>query len=320
MENKNIIVSVCMITYNHENFIAEAIEGVMMQTTGFPVELVIGEDCSTDNTRNICLGYKEKYPDKIRLLLPEKNLGMTQNFINTLQACTGKYIAICEGDDYWTDPLKLQKQVDFLEAHPDYGLVATKFSILDNHNLVNWEMASEECDFSFENFLQHNRIGTLTACFVRNLVIKYENEINPVSKHWNMGDSPLWLYISANSKVKYIPDVTAVYRVLPNSASRSNNLLKNYIFELNTLEIRDFFANKYNKSSLIADDCNLNYTEVLYTFYSEAYFEKTDFLKRKIYACGKVNTLTKIRLWGLKNKMNYVLSKTIIKIYKNLKF
>jgi len=118
------VVSVYMITYNHESYIAQAIEGIMMQQTDFPIELVIGEDCSTDRTREICLEYQDKYPEIIRLLLPEKNIGIYKNSKSTFIECKGKYIAICEGDDYWTDPLKLQKQVYFLETRPDFALLS----------------------------------------------------------------------------------------------------------------------------------------------------------------------------------------------------
>ena len=100
-----------------ENFIKDAIEGILMQKTSFPIELIIGEDCSTDNTRKIVEDYEEKYPNLIFAQYSEKNLGMMNNFFNVLQAAVGKYIALCEGNDYWTDPLKLQKQVYFLEEN-----------------------------------------------------------------------------------------------------------------------------------------------------------------------------------------------------------
>ena len=96
---EEVMVSVCMITYNHEAYIAQAIEGVLMQQTDFPIELVIGEDCSTDRTRAICLEYQQRHPGIIRLALRERNIGMMPNFVQTLQACEGKYIALCEGDD-----------------------------------------------------------------------------------------------------------------------------------------------------------------------------------------------------------------------------
>ena len=116
------LVSIWMITYNHENYIREAIDSILMQETDFEYEIVIGEDCSTDNTRAILLEYKEKHPHKFKLLLHENNLGLIENMLTTFRACSGKYIATLEGDDFWTDPLKLQKQVDFLEENEDYSM------------------------------------------------------------------------------------------------------------------------------------------------------------------------------------------------------
>ena len=117
---KQYKVSVWMITYNHENYIREAIDSVLMQETDFEFEIVIGEDCSTDNTRAILLEYKERFPNKFKLLLHEKNFGIVDNMLTTFKACSGKYVAMLEGDDTWTDPTKLQKQVDFLEGHSEY--------------------------------------------------------------------------------------------------------------------------------------------------------------------------------------------------------
>ncbi|NJN74738.1 MAG: glycosyltransferase [Limnothrix sp. RL_2_0] len=110
-------VSALMITYNQEKFISQAIESVLMQETDFPFELLIGEDCSTDKTREIVRYYQQKYPDKIKVLAKATNQGMAKNFVQTLAACQGKYIAILEGDDYWTSSKKLQLQVDFLEEN-----------------------------------------------------------------------------------------------------------------------------------------------------------------------------------------------------------
>src|SRR6266702_1500393 len=110
-------LSVLMITYNHEKYIAQALDSVLMQEVDSNYEIVIGEDCSTDNTRKIVLDYQRKYPNKIRALLPDKNLGMLWNFVATYEACQGKYVAILEGDDYWSSPVKLQKQVDFLDKN-----------------------------------------------------------------------------------------------------------------------------------------------------------------------------------------------------------
>lgn len=113
-------VSVCMISYNHGEFIAQAIESILSQDVNFPIELVIGDDCSSDNTFEICETFARK-DSRVKLLPRERNLGVMPNFSRTLLACSGKYVAVCEGDDYWTDTSKLAKQLHFLESHPEYA-------------------------------------------------------------------------------------------------------------------------------------------------------------------------------------------------------
>lgn len=113
-------VDVLMMAYNHASFIAQAIESVMNQKTNFDFRLIIGEDCSTDNTFAICKSYAEKYPDKILLASQSVNIGHHKNFVHIYNLTTAPYIALCEGDDYWIDEHKLQIQVDFLENHPDF--------------------------------------------------------------------------------------------------------------------------------------------------------------------------------------------------------
>ncbi|MDD5673384.1 MAG: glycosyltransferase, partial [Chitinivibrionales bacterium] len=119
----DLAVSVCMITYNHAPYIAQAIESVLQQKTNYVFELVIGEDCSTDKTREIVLKYQEKYPDIIHVVMSESNVGVKKNWNRTLRACKGTYLAFCEGDDYWLRYDKLQKEVDYLETHPDCSMV-----------------------------------------------------------------------------------------------------------------------------------------------------------------------------------------------------
>ena len=117
-------VSVCMITYNHENFIAQAIESVLMQKINFPYEIIIGDDFSNDGTRDILIEYQKNYPNIIKLILhTHRNPGAPGmiNWVSTYYSAQGEYIAELEGDDYWNDPDKLQKQIDFLDSHPDYS-------------------------------------------------------------------------------------------------------------------------------------------------------------------------------------------------------
>lgn len=206
--NQEPLLSVALITYNQEEFIAECIEGMVSQKTHFPFEIVIGEDCSTDGTRAICLAYKEKYPELIRLAFPEHNLGMMGNWIHTINSCTGKYIAICEGDDYWIDKHKLQKQVDFLEANTDYTLCSTGSQMLAHmyghyYNVDIKKDTLETVDILEEDW----GIMTATIVFRKDALV-----IPEWFKKVKNGDYSLQLLVSLKGKIKCLPEHTSVYR------------------------------------------------------------------------------------------------------------
>ena len=122
-------VSVCMISFNHGKFISQAIESILSQETDFPIEIVIGDDCSSDDTPHICAEYARR-DSRIKVLPRERNLGVMPNFADVLSACKGQYIAVCEGDDYWTDIRKLAKQVAFLDSHEEYAGVAHQADVI----------------------------------------------------------------------------------------------------------------------------------------------------------------------------------------------
>jgi len=125
------LVSIVMITYNQVKYIAAAIEGVLNQEAPFQYELVIGEDCSTDGTREIVSTYQKNHPKIIRVITSDRNVGMVRNFVRTSRACTGAFLAFCEGDDYWHRRDKLQLQVQYIESHPDCGLVCSNYDVRD---------------------------------------------------------------------------------------------------------------------------------------------------------------------------------------------
>ena len=124
--NERTKISVVVITYNQQETIAQTLDSILMQKGDFDIELVIGEDCSTDNTYGICHDYAERYPDIVKLLPNTHNLGIMANFARVMRSCTGDYITGCAGDDYWCDEHKIEKQLHFLESHPDYGVVTTE--------------------------------------------------------------------------------------------------------------------------------------------------------------------------------------------------
>ena len=139
---ENPLLSVVTIAYNHEAYIQKCIECVLMQKVNFPIEFIIADDCSTDGTLTICKSYAARYPELIRIITSENNVGAVLNEQRAFMAARGKYIATCEGDDYWTDPDKLQKQVDFLESHPDFSVCFHRYRKF-HMNDGSWE--NDQC-------------------------------------------------------------------------------------------------------------------------------------------------------------------------------
>lgn len=205
-------LSIACITYNHGKYIGQALDGFLMQETDFDFEVVIGEDCSTDNTREILLEYKKKYPDKIKLLLYEKNLGAQANFSQVFKACAdSKYFVACDGDDYWTDSLKLQKQVDFLEANPEFSICFHSVEIAYEDGSKSNEISNRNTKevTTFEDLARGNYIHTL-SCVFRN---RYSAKSLEWFQNLPVGDFPMHLMNAQHGKIKFVPDVMGVYRV-----------------------------------------------------------------------------------------------------------
>jgi glycosyltransferase involved in cell wall biosynthesis len=244
-------VNVLMPTYNHKAYIAEAIESVLKQKTAFSFELVIGEDCSTDGTKEIVLKYQEKNPQIIRLITPDSNVGSRANNRRMLEYCQGRYIAFCDGDDYWHHPGKLQKQVDFLDSHPNYGLVHTDFDKLkvDKGKLIsNFQSQSkkripEGC--VYEELLQGTFIATCTVCARRELVDGWQKDAEFSNMRFVHGDYSKWLFVAWHSKIGYLPVSTATKRELRNSMSHSDNLQKRYDYYMNLHEIKKTYMARF---------------------------------------------------------------------------
>ncbi len=207
---KEIKVSACIITYNQQDFIKDCLEGAINQELHYDYEIVIGDDCSTDNTFQICQEYAQKYPDKIRLLSRDKNLGMAINWIETIKSCKGKYIALCEGDDYWTAPNKLQKQVDFLESNPDVVLSFHQVSVLKTNGEFVEDFLTTIPD-GYQDILtlaeRGNYIHTPSVVF-RNTIKDFSFEFEQCP----MVDYFLYLMLAENGKIQYFPEKMSVYR------------------------------------------------------------------------------------------------------------
>lgn len=204
-------LSVAIITYNHERFVAQAIQSVLAQKVNFDYEIVIGEDCSTDRTREIVMDFARRYPKRIVALVRDQNLGGPRNLNATLAACRGQYVALLEGDDYWTSVDKLQMQVDILEAHPDRALCCHRVSTLNETGTAEFEIFPPHSAgaYSVEDLLRGNFVMTCSAVMRRDLIDS--------PPHWyfkiNLGDWPLFAMVARHGKIELMDEVMAAYRV-----------------------------------------------------------------------------------------------------------
>jgi glycosyltransferase involved in cell wall biosynthesis len=299
----------------HESFVNQAMDGIMMQKTDFKIEVVVGDDFSTDRTLEIIKSYKNTESIDVKILKREKGdeywrkrqkLGRLYNFTNILENCTGKYIALLDGDDYWTDPLKLQKQVDFLEENEDFGLIHT--------NSVNFNQRTRKFTSKIKNLENVNnlskiklffalidgeyRITTASVLFRNNLLREVESNCK-----FLMGDTPLWLQFSQLKKFKFLNNTTTVYRMALGSATRKPSFIKKMLFIHSAIEMRIYYSEKlnfkvksdliekYNKNLVRLKKLGINQTEPMYP---ELLNNKTKFI--------------------LSNKMD------VIKIFKNKSF
>lgn len=208
-------VSVCMMTYNHEKYIGQAIDSVLMQETEYPYELVIGEDSSRDGTRDIALRYERERPGVVRVLCHDKNLGMLRNLASALEGCRGEYIALLDGDDYWTSRRKMQRQVDLLDQHPE--------TVLCFHQAIwSYEDGSREPSvfpersgafFALEDLLREH------YCFIPTCSAMFRRAALEALPDWyfelQVGDWPLHILIARKGNIAFIAEPMGVYRIHP---------------------------------------------------------------------------------------------------------
>lgn len=251
MQRSQNKVSVAMVTYNQSAFVKQAIESALMQVTEFDYEVVVGEDCSTDGTRGIVLELQKKRPDRIRLMLRARNLGMMSNILQTLRDCQGEYIAYLEGDDYWTDPRKLQKQVDFLEVHKDYVMCFhnTQITYEDGRpshlrDANAWDtLRSDELVLDYHDLSQPN-----PCCAGHSSSLVFRNHLISEYPAWLLDsitfDLPLEILLAQHGKARFVNDVMSVHRIHPGGATSSfrgwtallENRIAMYEALVNTLE------------------------------------------------------------------------------------
>ncbi|MDR0829366.1 MAG: glycosyltransferase [Prevotellaceae bacterium] len=274
IEDKNIVkkpvVSVIVLTYNQENLLKQCLDSIISQKCNFTYELIIGEDCSTDTTRNICKKYQEQNPAIIKLLLQETNQGLMKNFVDLLSLCRGKYIAHCAGDDYWCDDLKLQKQYDYLENNSDFGFVRTGFYHLYNKKgLVVGTGYSNEIGWVFNDDAKYGTVAAAATIFFKRNLLKYLDLDEFVKRKFSIEDYPMQAILAKYTKFGYISDVTAVFRQTTDSGSRPQSSQGRIRY------VEGYIAVKKYLKELFPVECNFDDIEmndyIVYAKLKEAY-------------------------------------------------
>ena len=233
METKPV-VAVSVITYNHEKFIGHAIENIIRQKTDYKLKIFITDDKSTDKTATICKEYAKKYPDLIDFESFEKNIGVIPNWMKNYQKCIAsgaRYIANCDGDDYWTDPLKLQKQITFLNENPDYGLTFSDTVLVDLNNeeiepspyFIERKKIYKSGDI-FWDLLKSNFVNNSSICLRTNCITSvFPQTKSEEKKKWFIVDYWLWLHIAKENKVHFFDEIFAIYRTHGQNLTNGSN-------------------------------------------------------------------------------------------------
>jgi len=251
--NDKPLLSVIFITYNHEKYVKKALMSVLNQKTNFDFEVIVGEDCSTDSTREILTEIYNQYPDKVKLLFREKNLGRpTLNVYQTTMECRGKYLAYLEGDDYWTDEYKLQKQVDFLESHPEYIACSHSCLLIDeNDDEIVDEEHKKVADmyiwsgkFTFDDYKKKGKwAGHYATIVSRNIYLENKYDYTILYKaHDFVDDGVILMFLLIQGDIFRMDETMSAWRYVRkkdggnwNSLSIKRNIVKEDCYLVKTL-------------------------------------------------------------------------------------
>ncbi len=240
----HIMVSVCCLVYNHEPFLRECFEGFVMQKTTFPIEILVHDDASTDHSPDIIREYTAKYPNLFKPIYQTENKyskGIPITAKYQFSRAKGKYIAMCEGDDYWTDPLKLQKQVEFLEEHSDFALCFHARDVIKNDVLEHDESVVENDVWEINEAMYH---------YVPTQTVLFRNYPNIIPKKCKSLDVTLWMSLSRFGKFKYIDFNGAVYRIHNGGMWSGSSALENYNRSINARTSCFWHLNGVDKKGL----------------------------------------------------------------------
>lgn len=241
---KNIKFSIIVLCYNQEKYIKQTLDSILSQKHDYSYELIVCDDASQDSTPRIINEYAARN-DVIVPILRKKNLGLIANYFDAVSRCKGEYFLNCAGDDYWL-PGKIEKQIAFMDSHPGIGACTGDAITIDENGCRIGSMFCSE-NPSFENLLISNCAPAGSICYRLNLVNKYIEEVDPVSKQWVMEDLPLNMWFSVNSKIQYLKGECVAYRVLSNSLSHFDKKQcgRWVTFRKSAFAIRAYFINEY---------------------------------------------------------------------------
>lgn len=316
MNEKEVpLVSIKCFVYNQAPYLRQCLDGFVMQKTNFAFEAIVHDDASTDNSAEIIREYAEKYPNIIKPILETENQyskhdGTLESILN--ESCKGQYIAVCEGDDYWTDPYKLQKQVDYLESHPECGLVWAKAKCF-------YQEKNKFCGTTgafmsgYYDMLVNYSIAPLTVMYPCSLLPSYREFVK--GQNFLMGDSPLFLYIAHNYDIHFMDEIVGVYRVLRNSACHSDSYEKKVRFKNGTFEVVKFYYVKYGHPNFKQLE-SIHYSYLFNTAFNYARYKTAEEIYKLIaYPNVKIRIKRIIASLPIVRDFYYILFHKIIKKY-----
>tara|TARA_B110000967_G_C18886117_1_gene564081 strand:+ start:1781 stop:2785 length:1005 start_codon:yes stop_codon:yes gene_type:complete len=292
---KDLKVSIIMLTYNHSDYIIEAIEGVLMQKTNFEFELIVSDDCSTDKTKSIVNEYLiQNNCRRVNFVSHNINLGINENFDYALNLIQGEYVALCDGDDYWTDPHKLQMQVDFMDRNENVSLICTERSIFIQKTQTITKYETESTGnielYNFQEALSCAEVYTLTSLFRAQSLREYQ-KLRSVNKELNYLDYSLWIFLANKGFTAKIFKDTAMYRILENSATHSSDIC-------NKWKLKKKYFSDFQILKNIVDSSNLEFIN------NQEYLRARSFFIFSVY-CGDTEFINEFRTIFLKNKDYY---------------
>jgi len=251
-----------MITYNHQNYIKQALESVLNQKVNFDYEIIIGDDASFDGTSDIILDFKKKYKEKIVAILREENIGATNNFYNVMKNAKGKYIALLEGDDFWTDNFKLQTQYDFLENNYDFIGVAHKNGRCDGDgNIIeDYPFPKNDGILTVNDFLKYGILYHTSTLFFKNIFVNSDNRyMELLTSHPLIGDIPLAMLLLDMGNMYLLNKKMSMFRrIVKKNGTNAQSIAKSNLMRSMTLQIEQtrfmdsFFRGKYNFNSKLS--------------------------------------------------------------------